>query len=45
MENRVDVVPTLRAQKRSNRTMGLTLGAIALVFFVGVFVRIAFFGS
>lgn len=44
METSVDLVAARRAQRRSNRLIGLTLGGIALVFFVGVFARIVLLG-
>jgi hypothetical protein len=31
-------------QKRSNRRLGLTLGSIALVFFLGFIAKLIFFG-
>jgi hypothetical protein len=31
-------------QKRSNRRMGLTLASIALLFFIGFIIRMAWFG-
>jgi hypothetical protein len=37
-------VSVSRDQRRSNRRIGLTLGAIALVFFVGCIVRMALLG-
>jgi hypothetical protein len=35
---------TPEEQKRSNRRMGLVLASIALLFFIGFVIRIAWFG-
>ena len=35
---------TTPEQKRNNRRMGLTLGSIAVLFFIGFIVRMVWFG-
>ena len=35
---------TTPEQKRNNRRMGLTLASIALLFFIGFFVRVVWLG-
>jgi len=44
MKTPVEMASMQREQRRSNRKIGLVFGAIALVFFVGVFARMVLLG-